>query len=126
MFVAKWQGLYVIAKDAANFFIVSEAQASEYVRTERDKKNKLKWATNAPTIVPTGPGFERPVRGATVSDIRPVEDESRVREVARMMGDAQGTPAGLNHAQELLQQAIDGAAAPTTRAPRKTPSKSKT
>ncbi|TXH46300.1 MAG: DNA repair protein RecN [Burkholderiaceae bacterium] len=69
---------------------------------------------------------KRPVKGATVSDIRPVEDESRVREVARMMGDAQGTPAGLNHAQELLQQAIDGAAAPTTRAPRKTPSKSKT
>lgn len=69
MFVAKWQGLYVIAKDAANFFIVSEAQASEYVRTERDEKNKLKRATNAPTIVPTGPGFEWTVEcGSTCPD----------------------------------------------------------
>lgn len=69
MFLAKWQELYVIAKDDTNFFIVPEAQASEYVRTERDEKNKLKLATNAPTIVPTGPGFEWTVEcGSTCPD----------------------------------------------------------
>lgn len=69
MFLAKWQELYVIAKDDTNFFIVSEAQASEYVRTERNEKNKLKLATNAPTIVPTGPGFEWTVEcGSTCPD----------------------------------------------------------
>jgi len=69
MFLAKWHELYVIAKDDTNFFIVSEAQASEYVRTERDEKNKLKRATNPPTIVPTGPGFEWTVEcGSTCPD----------------------------------------------------------
>ena len=40
LFVAKWTNLYVIARDAQNFFIIEEAKAPEYVRTERDEKNK--------------------------------------------------------------------------------------
>lgn len=69
MFLAKWQELYVLAKDATNFFIVSEAQASEFVRTERDEKNKLKRADNAPVILPVGPAFEWTVEcGSTCPD----------------------------------------------------------
>lgn len=58
MFVAKWDGLYVIAKDNDNFFLATSAQASEYVRTERDEKNKIKYAPNGPTILPVGERFK--------------------------------------------------------------------
>lgn len=58
MFVAKWSGLYVVAKDNDNFFLVTEAQAPDYVRTERDDKNKLKPALAGPTITPVGEKFE--------------------------------------------------------------------
>ena len=58
MFVAKWQGLYVIAKDNNNFFFVDEARASDYVRTERNDKNKLVRALNGPTIEPVGDRFQ--------------------------------------------------------------------
>ena len=58
MFVAKWQGLYVIAKDNDNFFFIDEARASHYVRTERNDKNKLVRALNGPTIEPVGDRFQ--------------------------------------------------------------------
>lgn len=58
MFVAKWEGLYVIAKNASNYFIETEAKAAEYVRTERNDKNKLVVAHDGPVIRPVGEKFE--------------------------------------------------------------------
>jgi hypothetical protein len=69
MFVAKWEGLYVIARDVDHYFVVSEAQAAEYVRTERDEKGKLKVATNAPMIYAEGSRFQWTVEcGRTCPD----------------------------------------------------------
>lgn len=58
MFVAKWEGLYVVAKNDANFFIETETRAGDYVRTERNDKNKLVVAHNGPVIRPVGEKFE--------------------------------------------------------------------
>lgn len=58
IFVAKWEGLYVIAKNASNYFIETEAKAAEYVRTERNDKNKLVVAHDGPVIRPVGEKFE--------------------------------------------------------------------
>lgn len=71
MFVAKWQDLFVIAKDDNNFFFATEAQASEYVRTERDEKNKPKRALNcnSPVILPVSDRFKWTVQcGLTCPD----------------------------------------------------------
>jgi hypothetical protein len=69
MFVAKWQKLYIVAKDSDNFFLISEDQAPQFIRTERDEQNKLKPAQDGPVICPTGPSFQWTVEsGSTCPD----------------------------------------------------------
>lgn len=57
VFLAKWNDLYVIAKDSSDFFFVAEAQAPEYVKTNRDANNKPVPAATPPAISPTSPAF---------------------------------------------------------------------
>lgn len=58
LFLAKWEENYVVAHDATNFFIATEAQASEYVRTERNDKNKPIPAQNPPQFTTEAPEFQ--------------------------------------------------------------------
>ena len=47
--------------------------------------------------------------GATLSSIEPLDDEQRVREIARMLGGVEVTDITLEHARELLRSTPENA-----------------
>jgi hypothetical protein len=58
MFLAKWQGVYVIARNSENFFLVNAKKAPDYVQSVRNAAGKLGRAVNGPVVFPTGPRFQ--------------------------------------------------------------------
>lgn len=58
LFLAKWNELYVIARDTENFFIVEETKAPDYIRSERDAEHNLVLAENPPAIPLTAEAFQ--------------------------------------------------------------------
>lgn len=69
MFVAKWNDLLVIAKDADNYFVATSAQTAEYVEIIKNGEGEVEYCTDAPTILPQGPRFVWTVQcGRTCQD----------------------------------------------------------
>jgi hypothetical protein len=69
MFVAKWNDLLVVARDATNFFVATEAQTAEFVEIIKNAEGEVEYCTDAPSILPQGPRFTWTVQcGRTCQD----------------------------------------------------------
>lgn len=69
MFVAKWNDLLVVARDATNFFVATEAQTTEIVEIIKNAEGEVEYCTDAPSILPQGPRFTWTVQcGRTCQD----------------------------------------------------------
>jgi hypothetical protein len=69
MFVAKWNDLFVIARNERNFWVVSAEEAKGCIKTVRDEAGKPVLGYRAPKMAPVGAKFEWNVEcGTTCPD----------------------------------------------------------